>query len=351
MSGRRIVTRFRELEVEAVDAPDGMLEEVADRLHRAGAGPAETRSKVVRALAEDARPELQVRPTGPNSTGAEVVSEVLATSVRRLILSDPVVRAGEDPEGVHQARVALRRLRSDVGTLAPLLRGDRSEPLRARVKRLARTFGAARDADVLLDRLRSLSSDLGEEEKAEAGRLLGSLERHREQARARLLTVLRSTDYDEVLGDLISMAARPPVTAAAEGAAREALPPLLKQRWKSLRKAVARGGSAPSDEDLHRIRIRAKRFRYASEAATPVLGKAAKKAAKSAERLQDVLGEVQDGVMSREWLEGASAGVNGRQGFVAGLLAARLDRTGQAARDSWKTSWESLARRVSALWS
>ena len=56
----------------------------------------------------------------PGAIGA-VIRDALDASVQRLLVADPVARVGDDPEGVHQARVATRRLRSDLRTFAPLL--------------------------------------------------------------------------------------------------------------------------------------------------------------------------------------------------------------------------------------
>jgi CHAD domain-containing protein len=84
-----------------------------------------------------------------------------------------------------------------------------------------------------------------------------------------------------------------------------------------------------SDDDvaaLHRARKAGKRFRYAAELATPVMGKAASKAVKAGKKLQKKLGEHQDSVVCAEFLRtlGARAGVTEDQnGFTYGLLLAR----------------------------
>ena len=75
-----------------------------------------------------------------------------------------MIRIGEDPEGVHQARVATRRLRSDLRTFGPVLDERWSEDLRAELRWLGAALGKVRDADVLTELLRSASTELPDEQ-------------------------------------------------------------------------------------------------------------------------------------------------------------------------------------------
>src|SRR5205814_5216193 len=90
----------------------------------------------------------------PGSQAGDAVRAAMAAGVARLLRHDPGVRIGDDPEDVHQARVATRRLRPDLRTFRPLLDQARSEALRDELKWLADLLGANRDADVLMERLR-----------------------------------------------------------------------------------------------------------------------------------------------------------------------------------------------------
>jgi CHAD domain-containing protein len=352
LEGRRVADRFREVEVEAIGDADGLLEATADRLRAAGAGPPQTTSKVVRALrGRGLDPEVRVPSLDGDSSAGAVVRAALATSVRRMVVHDPIVRMGEEPEGVHQARVAARRLRSDLRTFSALLAPDRTEPLRDRLRELAGRLGRVRDADVLQERLEGLSGQLDAASRAPAADLIARLAGEREAARSELLAGMRSTGYDRLLDDLVAAASDPPLTEAADRPASELLPSLLEAPWKRLRKAVTRTGDEPSDEELHRIRIRAKRFRYAAEAAEPVLGKPAKRAARRAEGLQDVLGQLQDAVVTEGWLRAAAALTDGRQGYAAGRLASMIDSAATEARGRWRKEWKRLRREGPGSWS
>ena len=106
-------------------------------------------------LAHKVRDELD-RSTrlGAGATALDVVGSAVAGSTIRLLSHIPIVRAGEDPEGVHKARVAVRRLRSDLRTFRPLVDRDWAEALRAELRWWGQLFAPVRDAEVLGARLR-----------------------------------------------------------------------------------------------------------------------------------------------------------------------------------------------------
>ena len=109
------------------------------------------------------------RPGRAPSTGPEPVKEREvklgapdASGVIRLMRHDPVVRLDTDPEGVHHARVATRRLRSDLRTFRTVLDQEWTAALREELGWLGGELGAARDAGVLLERLTAHVGELPE---------------------------------------------------------------------------------------------------------------------------------------------------------------------------------------------
>src|SRR5438105_6166939 len=167
--GRRLASRFREVEVEVEEeAPDKLPPAVVERLRDAGAGAPDKTPKVVRALGPRALEPLPglVTAVGPDSTMGEVVRVAVGNALARIVAHDPGVRLGDDPEDVHQARVGTRRLRSDLRTFRPLLVEDWSEPLRDELSWLADALGTVRDADVLTERLRRQAAELPEVDAA-----------------------------------------------------------------------------------------------------------------------------------------------------------------------------------------
>ena len=110
---------------------------------------------------------------------------------------------------------------------------------------------------------------------------------------------------------------RPPCLPAAT-----VLPGLVRRRWRALAKQVKALGDPPTDEELHAVRIEAKRVRYAAEAAVPLLGRQARVFAHAAAALQGVLGDLNDAVVAERWLRGwAGESRSTLEVFAAGELA------------------------------
>src|SRR5207244_3110067 len=113
----------------------------------------------------------------------------------------------------------------------------------------------------------------------------------RESARTDLLASLRERRYATVLDDLVEAANAPVLLLEADLPAASVLPRLVRKPWKKLKRAVDALDEPPADEELHAVRIAAKRVRYAAEAVAPLLGKPARDLAEAASELQDILGE------------------------------------------------------------
>jgi CHAD domain-containing protein len=156
-----------------------------------------------------------------------------------------------------------------------------------------------------------------------------------------------------VLLDRLVAAARM-IPPSGDGADLELeLGDLVRPPWKKLRDAVDDLGDDPADEELHEVRIRAKRCRYAAEAVAPAVGKAAKRFAVAVAGVQEVLGEHQDAVVAGQWLRAhAAAGAGGRveRAFVAGELAALEDAAADDSRAEWPDAWQQAKRRSLREW-
>ncbi|HEX9342007.1 MAG TPA: CHAD domain-containing protein, partial [Actinomycetota bacterium] len=239
-------------------------------------------------------------------------------------------------------------------TFRSVLDREWSGALRAELAWIADLLGAVRDADVLLERLRHGLTALSEPQAdADTGRrLLRGLERRRETDRAVLLEAMDSARYAALRDRVVAAVQAPVLLPAAERSAVELGPGLVARRWRRLRDQVARAGADPSDEDLHRIRIDAKRCRYAAEAVEPVAGEPAKAFAGAVAALQEVLGEQHDAVVAQAWLRQAagSAGVRRAEAFVAGQLAAAEHARALAARAKWRKTWDKAAVKRLRRW-
>jgi CHAD domain-containing protein len=256
---------------------------------------------------------------------------------RQLVEREPGVRLGADPEELHKQRVATRRLRSVLRSARPLLVDrERSERLRVELRWLGGLLGEVRDRDVLIAYL--LDEVAALEEGAAFGGVLELLDAEREEGRRALLRALDSARYRRLLGEL----ERPP--GLREGGTLETA---AAREYRRLRKTVKALGDDPSDGDLHRVRIRAKRTRYAAEAAG-----ARKRIIERAKTLQDVLGEHQDAVVAEERIRALLTEVRGtgRTALGAGRLIERQHLRRAGARASWRKAWKRLERACDSEW-
>jgi CHAD domain-containing protein len=348
IQGLRVAEHFRELEIELRDSGEDLLGRVLSSLKAAGASDLDPTPKYLRALgARVARPpEVQVVELAKNATAEELIRNAIASSVEILFRHDPGVRLGDDPEDVHRARVATRRLRSQLRTFRPLLQPEWSEPLRKELSWLAAELGAVRDRQVMADRLRGQAAALDAEDAGLVKELAGQLSAESREARGRLILVMRSDRYIDLLESLIQASRAPSLLPEAKQPALETIPALARCDWKRLRSTVKGLPENPSDAELHRVRIMAKRARYAAEAAEPVGGKKALAFAKAAADLQGVLGDHQDSVNTRAWLR--QAGTD--NAFVAGQLFAMERAAALSLRQEWKKIWKLLNRKSLRKW-
>ena len=347
--GPRDGLRFRQVELELHADETSITGRVAARLEEAGLA-VEGSPKLAKALglptSHPAGP-----PTGRGSSLADVVRSTLAGGLDRLLEHDWRLRLTlpEAAHDVHQARVAVRRLRSHLKTFRAILDPVWVRHVRNDLKWVGSALGELRDTDVLAAHLDGAPAPLGDE-----------LGRQHDMAARRVTTVLASDRYLDLLDRLHAATRIPPFfgddAVRPDDAARDALPDLVSARWRALRRQVRKGGADPSDQQLHRIRINARHLRFAAELAGPVVGKPARQTATAAENVQTILGEHHDVVAAEAWLcrqlERASrASTSGQTNslspatwFEAGCLSGELRQRQSKYLRRWPRAWHALAK-------
>lgn len=355
VGGPRDGLRFRQVELELLDRR-WKGRRIVRTLEGAGAH-VEREAKVAKAMDLSAVPPATtaVRGLDRRSTMGDVLSSALGAGTDRLLEHDWRLRlAKEDPgiEDVHQARVATRRLRSDLKTLGGLLDPVWRRHVRQDLEWCGAVLGEVRDADVLAEGLEGAPPAIRR-----------TLAMQRAAAARRLAEVLESDRYVNLLDRLHAGSQRLPVGAGGTTDATEragaVLPPLVRTRWRAMRKEVRRLGPDPMPAQLHRIRIKAKQLRYAAEAAAPVVGSPARRTATAAERVQTVLGHHHDAVSAEAWLRSewgeesvpaSSPSPVPALSFEAGLLAAGVRRSRDEAERDWRRAWAELRRPKHRRW-
>lgn len=285
---------------------------------------------------------------------SDVFRAAIAPPVAALILADPQLRTRDDAESVHTARVATRKLRSELRLIRPLLDAAWVADVRTSLKRLAALLGAVRDADVLIGRIAMIASCLPAEHTGAVELMLGRLRDVREKADDALHLQLSAFWYVELLEALVAAArdldGRRLVAPNVRVRARRVVARVMRPAWAKLRGAIRRAGCEGDAAGLHRVRIRAKAARYAAEAIAPFVAPRRRdrleRFAHHIALLQEGLGTVHDVALGRDALRNL-AGVDA---LVVDEVVELESVTAAAAQAAWRRSWKKLSARRSRFW-
>jgi CHAD domain-containing protein len=243
-------------------------------------------------------------PTGisESSTMGDLAYAVLRRQLAVVREKEPGTRLGEDPEELHDMRVATRRLRAALALFADVL------PVRAQVFReelgwLGRVLGAVRDLDVQQAGLADMaaatsgwSAGVRPEDHDPLADLSALLERERGAARDDLLSALDSVRWERLARGLAVMAQQGPArrSLATRVPAVIGMPDLVVARQEKVAKAARRAKKSGVVADFHLLRIRCKRLRYALEFSAELYGGRTSRFVRQLTMLQDELGLMQD---------------------------------------------------------
>ena len=352
------VTTWRELEVELVEGDRALLEAAVQALVDAGARRSSSPSKLRRVLGDRLpRPSAPAAEPTLRSRASEVVTARLRAEVERLVGADVGVRRGE-PDAVHQMRVATRRLRSLMATWRPLLDPTAAELARGELHWLAGALGQERDAEVRRDHL--LAALAAQPPELLPGPVSARLAQVLDQAvaagHAAVVEALDGDRYLVLLEALATMVARPPLTQAADGRARQVLLPRVAREHRRVADAAeaADGARTPAQREalLHETRKAAKRARYAAEELAGLVGSDARAYAAALSSVQEALGELQDSTLTRELLREVAeqASLAGEDGFGYGRLHALEEVRAQRAEDAFEVAWARADRKRLRRW-
>jgi len=255
---------------------------------------------------------------------ATIVTTTLVSAVEQLTLHDAAIRRGTcDPEAIHDARVAARRIRSHAASLSSVLDVDAISAPVERLGTFARALGTVRDLDVFLEDLTAEAANVPEAIRAEAARIASVVALERGTSIERLRRSMDAPEHAQLLTTLMSIAVDPPLRRPARAPDPAIVMPSV---WKALaHRAGAADGSSP-DPVLHALRIRAKRV-----------------------RLQDVLGRHQDSVVAIDKLA-AVAAAEPVLALAAGWIGAGRERARVETRAAWPDAWRSLAKKKRRFW-
>jgi inorganic triphosphatase YgiF len=282
----------------------------------------------------------------PNMTVVDAFRTVGRSCLRQIVANAPAVRGGR-PEALHQMRIGFRRLRAGIVLFGDVLAGDELDTIKDKLRWIAQELGPARDLDVfaadVLGPLRAAHPDDAELAAAER-----DFVERRAAAYARAIGAVASDRFRKTL---LCVAAW--IETGAWGARDREQSPVADYAAKALsrlrRKAKKRGGKLRdlSADERHKLRIAAKRLRYATEffAATFPGKKRAKRHAESLaslRELQDSLGLLND-IATREIMLAA-----GEEALPQHILMAAPGDEAKLLKES-ERAYERFAK-IKAFW-
>ncbi|HEY4164219.1 MAG TPA: CHAD domain-containing protein [Dongiaceae bacterium] len=276
---------------------------------------------------------------------------IVRNCLDQLRANEAAVLKTEDDEAIHQFRVALRRLRAIASTFRDLIDDEAHAMLSIDLRWLQRQFGPARDLDVLIgDTLLPIQNRM----LGQAGfeHLIETASIARAEARRTAHLAIENPRYVAMLIQLyrhlyVGGWRRASARARLSAPLMDFAGVLLQSRHKRLIRLGERHEKLPEPE-LHRLRILAKKMRYAAEAFHSLYrAKHAKRYISALAAIQDRLGSLNDAFVSRQLLNAlvhrlvlehgmAPADANLLQGLVLGWQAARIDRDVSEFRDVWR---------------
>lgn len=265
-----------------------LIRSKAERGHclAAGAGPVPTKASARGFVAH----------LGPEMSSGAALRALMAHGLTVLLANTEALHEGRDPEFVHQARVALRRIRSALRLLDRRHR-DFPEPLASELRWLGQTLGAARDWDVLVEStLPAMVAAAPAALRFKARTLLGRAERRRDQEHRKVVEALSSARFARLALRLQAWT----MTPAPKGGRLARRAPKVLDRAHARLLDAARSFAAQSPQRRHRVRILAKRLRYALDVMSVALpADPTRGYVEALAELQDVLGQVNDVAIAR----------------------------------------------------
>ena len=284
------------------------------------------------------------RPAAPAASRDEpaalTLRSALGVHLRALAAAEDGVRAGE-VEPVHQLRVATRRLRATLVLFAPLVPKALSRFAERELAWLGTAVGSVRDLDVLDEAIANLARRLDPELRGTLGPIAVAIRERRAVARDALAKTLASARCRRLRTRIGSFAgSRLPTTT--DGRLGELAPRLLRPILRTTVRAGRRVKAESSPAEVHRLRVRVKRLRYALETLRAANDKATVKLLRRLVRLQDLLGDYQDAVTQSAWLRTYAESTLLAPGPLLGVgaLLQLLSRRGRRRRKRVPEAWQ-----------
>jgi triphosphatase len=301
----------------------------------------------VAGLSPEVAPDLGPTKIDATMSCGEVAFAILRRHFAAMMAHEPGVRLGEDPEELHDMRVATRRLSAALKLYSDAL-PKRSERYERDLRWVGGALGEVRDLDVHLQRLSEEAASRNGEVLEE---VVSLLRERRVEARRGMLEALDSNRYERLIANFSATLRRgrsPSPTAPI----LEAAPNLVRDRYKKVRKSSNTLSEDSPPEHFHELRKKGKRLRYAWEPLQEIYGKPAQKMVKLLKNMQDDLGDHQDLIVAAGLMEelGSAGDRPPQDAFSMGSMGERYSREASEIRAGFLGSKPLLTLKDGKEW-
>jgi inorganic triphosphatase YgiF len=323
---------FAELELELKRGPQWGLFALARRLAGGGDFTLSFTTKAARgdALAHPPRSfahKFEPPRLNPDLDAGQAFQRIAMACLKQIAANAERLRHRASPEVIHQLRVGLRRLRSTITSFRKVVADARLAAIKAELKWLTGELDAARNLDVLLHG--DYRAAVATKEDAEGLKGLGlRLRGARRMAYVRAAAAVESERFRRLLVDLLIWIQTGPWTVAEAKPRRRPIPRFAARELSKRQGRIVKRGRKLRDLDAHarhKLRIEAKKLRYAADAFVGVFErpKRAKAFVEALKAVQDALGDLNDIVVG-ERLAHEAAAVPGRAETDSAFVAGRI---------------------------
>jgi len=291
---------------------------------------------------QDSSPVTDFSPAEPTfmlnaemSVG-QAACAILVLQFDQMIANESGTIRGDDPEALHDMRVATRRLRAAFRDLRKAFENEKIEPLVKDVQWLADFLGKVRDLDVFLEWLNNYAGTVPSAERLFVRQIIKHRQTARQKEHAALIAALNSPRYKELKDDFgLLVLGKSALCPDENKSLVELAESKIKRHLKRVRK-LGKKANLNHLKKLHLLRIECKRLRYTAEFFSSLFPNFPKPLIDRSKDIQDLLGAVHDGYMQIQFLKElrrSQKNNSGKRDALAKMIRARQREQGAKYRD------------------
>jgi inorganic triphosphatase YgiF len=341
---------IRELELELREGTPMSLYRLALELNLAVPFDIEVESKAARGFRlKEGLPPQAIKPStmrlNSDDPAIEALRAIVEETLGHLLANQPAALAG-DPEGVHQVRIAVRRIRSALRLFSPHIEQHATRLFEDALRHAGRTIGEARDWDVFCDEILPQVSETAEARKF-AEMMRAPAEARRASAHEPCVRQLQDASFRALVLGLAAWIeeGRKNGNQIGDKALKRDIKDVAEKLLDRLdAKATKRGRAVGPDAEaaeLHPLRKSLKKLHYSVEFLQSLYRpKATKRFLRRLKKLQDALGEINDAAMATRLAEALAADKHLELASSVAALSLNRERAARGAMKALAKSWQ-----------